>query len=150
MILFLDFDGVLHPEPCYDQTMLFCRRSLLEDCLRDFPDVQIVITSTWRERHSFDALRALFATDIAARIIDVTPQWSDLLDLRSSMSYMRQVEVMGWLRQNGEPWTQWVALDDKPWLFKPFLSNLVTCDGEVGLDEGVLQKLRSKLAQMAN
>jgi hypothetical protein len=149
MILFLDFDGVLHPEPCLDQSMLFCRRRLLEDCLRDFPDVKIVITSTWRERHSLDAMRALFVPDIGARIIGVTPQWRDLLDLLSSMAYLRQVEVQGWLRQHGQPWTQWVALDDKPWLFKPFLSNLVTCDGEVGLDEITLQKLRSKLAQMS-
>ncbi|MFZ3000646.1 MAG: HAD domain-containing protein [Undibacterium umbellatum] len=52
MILFLDFDGVLHPEPCYDKTQLFSCLPRLEAILRDFPTVQIVISSTWRKNWS--------------------------------------------------------------------------------------------------
>ena len=51
MILFLDFDGVLHPEPCDEDGEPFCNLPALEAILRDFPAVEIVISSMWR----FDA-----------------------------------------------------------------------------------------------
>lgn len=37
MILFLDFDGVLHPAICHCDADLLCRRPLLESVLRDCP-----------------------------------------------------------------------------------------------------------------
>lgn len=49
MILFLDFDGVLHPQyedqvvPAY---VAFCHLSRFERVMRDFPAVQVVISST--------------------------------------------------------------------------------------------------------
>lgn len=36
MILFLDFDGVLHPEPSLAKDA-FCRLPLIEEILQDFP-----------------------------------------------------------------------------------------------------------------
>ena len=46
MILFLDFDGVLHPEPSLAKDA-FCRLPLIEEILQDFPQVQIVVSSAW-------------------------------------------------------------------------------------------------------
>lgn len=43
MIFFLDFDGVMHP---FNQTDLFCREEHLARVLRDFPDVDVVISSS--------------------------------------------------------------------------------------------------------
>ncbi len=147
MILFLDFDGVLHPDPCHDAGMLLCHLPRLESVLRDFPDVQVVISSTWRATRTLDELRAYFSQDIAARVIDVTPSWSDLPDLLDIIghSYVRQVEIEGWLRASGRPWEQWIAIDDKAYWFKPFLSNLVSCNSWIGLDDVVVEKLKSKL-----
>ncbi|WP_205895069.1 HAD domain-containing protein [Metapseudomonas otitidis] len=53
MILFLDFDGVLHPE--YDgqatpADVVFCHLPRFEAVMRDHPEVEIVISSTWREQ----------------------------------------------------------------------------------------------------
>lgn len=146
MILFLDFDGVLHPEPSYQNDEPFCRRPLFESVMRDFPKVEIVISSTWRETRTIDQLRALFSEDIAARILGVTPNWKNLPELVSVIGqYPRHVEIEGWLRQHQRSWESWVALDDRPYWFRPFLSNLVRCESAVALNEEVISHLRHKL-----
>ncbi len=83
MILFLDFDGVLHPEPCYSDSDLFCHRPLFESVMREFPDIEIVISSTWRQNRSLAQLKALFSDDIAACIVGVTPDWRELVGKKS-------------------------------------------------------------------
>lgn len=72
MILFLDIDGVLHPDPPQPDQRL---RSLpcLIAVLRDFPLVEVVISSLWREHLLLDQLRYLFPADLRERIIGVTP-----------------------------------------------------------------------------
>lgn len=145
MILFLDFDGVLHPDPCYDDRTLFCCLPLLESVLRDFPNVQIVISSTWREKRNLNELRSLFSPDVSNRIIGVTPCWKDCPDVFEVVGYQRQAEIEAWLRSSGEPWRNWVAIDDKAFLFKPFLPNLVKTNSSVGFDENIKRELRERL-----
>lgn len=57
MILFLDFDGVLHPDAAFlvkgrptlkAEGQLFMWAPLLVDVLADFPEVQIVLSTSWR------------------------------------------------------------------------------------------------------
>jgi hypothetical protein len=145
MLLFLDFDGVLHPEPCQDEE-LFCRLAQFEDLMHDFPQVDIVISSTWRDKRDLSTLRKLFSPSIAERIIGVTPTWSDHLELLEVIGqYQRHVEIEGWLRQQGRAWESWIALDDRAYLFKPFLPDLVICDSSTGLTEQVVLALRRKL-----
>jgi hypothetical protein len=145
MILFLDFDGVLHPEVCA-YSLLFCHLPLLENLLRDFPDVEIVVTSTWRRAKSLDELQALFSEDIGRRVIGVTPLWFEVRELYESIGYQRQAEVEGWLQETGRLLEKWVAIDDHAGLFKPSLPNLVLCAPDVGIDEAVLKQLAGKLA----
>jgi hypothetical protein len=145
MILFLDFDGVLHPAVCSADAELLCCRPLLESVLRDCPDVDIVISSTWRERRTLSQLQALFSPDIGARIVGVTPLWQDIQDEASMGTYVRQAEIQSWLRQVGRAWEAWVALDDQPWLFRPFLPNLVHSDPASGLTIEACAALRQKL-----
>src|SRR5262245_12206268 len=71
VILFLDFDGVLHPAGCHT-TRHFSELPRFEALIRQYPDVRIVISSTWQEMFPLPALRALFSEDIAARIIGRT------------------------------------------------------------------------------
>jgi hypothetical protein len=52
-IIMLDFDGVTHPDNFFDANF-FCRLPLIEEVLRKFPSVKIVISSSWREHHSLD------------------------------------------------------------------------------------------------
>lgn len=76
MTLFLDFDGALHPHPCVVQFKL-CLCNPIEGILREFPQVDIVLSTAWRLRYpldtSGDTLKHPFASDIAERIVGVTP-----------------------------------------------------------------------------
>lgn len=94
MILFLDFDGVLHP--FHRPLGTFVLLSYFEDVLRDFPAVNIVISSTWREEYSLPQLQKFFSEDIARRIIDVTPSWQDL----NIIMFVKQKFWLGNVRQN--------------------------------------------------
>lgn len=144
----MDFDGVLHPEPCTDG-QLFCHLPKLENLLHEFPAVQIVISSTWRSNRTIDELRQFFSPDIAARLISCTPYWQHLPELVEviGITYTRQVEIEGWLRAAGRPWENWVALDDRGYCFKPFLPNLIKCESKIGITDEVLEQLRKKFNQ---
>lgn len=43
----------------------------------------------------------------------------------------------------------WLAIDDRPYLFRPFSNVVVECDPKRGADEPVLVLLKSRLIQMA-
>ncbi|MBC3862425.1 hypothetical protein H8K32_09975 [Undibacterium jejuense] len=146
MILFLDFDGVLHPEPCYEEAQLFSCLPRLENVLRDFPEVQIVISSTWRDKRSLIELKAFFSEDIADRIIGTTPAWREIPEIMDTIGYQRHAEIEGWLRKSCRPWINWLAIDDKPYLFKPFLKNLIKTNSPTGFDEQAEGRLRNCLS----
>jgi len=150
MILFLDFDGVLHPEPCYEVSNFFIFLPRLEAVLRDFPSVKIVISSTWRLNHDLQSIREIFSIDISPRVIDVTPHWTSVPELMDVIGYQRHAEIEAWLRKSNAPWLQWVALDDKPYLYRPFLKNLVRTNSTTGFDEIAESYLRQKFTDLSN
>jgi hypothetical protein len=135
MILFLDFDGVLHPAVNYDATQLLSKLPMLETVLRHCPDVEVVISSTWRENRTLAQLQALFSPDIAPRIAGVTPQWRNIQSADTYGTYVRQAEVEAWLRSAGRAWQQWLAVDDQPHLFRPFCKQLLLTNPTTGLTE---------------
>jgi len=138
MILFLDFDGVLHPFDCPDG--MFTLLSDFERVMRDFPEVDIVISSSWREAHALDELRGLFSPDIARRIIDATPIMRDF-----THECVRELEILAWLREVGREKEPWVAIDDFEKFFSPGCENLVLTDTNIGFDERVERELRKRL-----
>lgn len=146
MILFLDFDGVLHPEGeghLPSDGTDFCFLPRLEALLREFPHVRIVISSMWRERLSHDELRALFAPDIAARIVGATPP--PRRDVAGYAHARREGEICEWLAANGGVEQPWVALDDAEWQFDRHLTRLVVCGSFTGFDDQAAQALRAHL-----
>lgn len=145
MVLFLDFDGVLHPAVCYDRSRLFCRRPLLESVLRKCPSVEVVISSTWRFDRTLADLRELFASDIQDRIVGMTGRWQEIQDEASSATYVRQAEVEHWMRASSRASKSWLALDDQPYLFRPFCENLIRTDPDVGLSEEGTAALLARL-----
>lgn len=139
MILFLDFDGVLHP---FERPNgVFSLLPDFERVMRELGDVDIVISSTWREAHTLDELRSLFSPDMQERIIDVTPVFSD-----PDHPYIREAEIAAWLREAGREDETWAAIDDTEWLFSPRCRNLVLVDTDVGFDEEVERELRGRLS----
>jgi HAD domain in Swiss Army Knife RNA repair proteins len=144
-ILFLDFDGVLHPEFCAP-SKYFCQLPLLEEYLRSQPEISIVISSTWRLNRALAALKESFSANIADRIIGVTPKFVELSAVPDTLAaFHREAECDAWLRQNRCRTSPWVALDDRSWLFRPFSKHLVLTDGSVGLTAETVNTLRSRL-----
>ena len=146
MILFLDFDGVLHPEHMGEPTpsdVIFCHLPRFEAVMRDFSAVKIVISSMWRYDFSLDELKARFSPDIAMRIIGTTR----LAD-RTNDTYLparREKEILAWLVDSGNETSPWLALDDAAWQFDLHLTKLVRCTWYIGLDEAAELRLREAL-----
>lgn len=134
MILFLDFDGVLHPYPPTRSDPLWCRSNLLIDWLDTRPDIEVVVSSTWRLTRDLQQIRELLPQRLAANVIGCTGLVQEEL-------YARQLECEQWMRANREPWIHWVALDDSIWNFRPFEKRLVTCNRSTGIDESVVKLL---------
>ena len=81
-VLFLDFDGVLHPAgvPTINSDgefvpdeRLFLWRADLEGELRAHPELRIVISSDWRKYHAEEELAAFLGRDLGQRIVGVMP-----------------------------------------------------------------------------
>lgn len=126
IVLFLDFDGVLHPDPPNSQHPLWCRASLLVTWLDKHPDVGVVVSSTWRQGRSIEALQALLPSGLGERVVGTTPTESVEL-------YTRQAECEAWMRAHQLPWTPWLALDDRLWNFRPFEQRLLLTNRQIGL-----------------
>jgi hypothetical protein len=142
MILFLDFDGVLHPDgfryPVVD-FRYFNRLPKLEGLLRIYPHVRIVISSLWRLRMELPQLREIFSPDIRDRLIGTTPLPLRFDDAIYILDF-REREIVRWLEGNGGIDQPWVALDDAPFL--NHLGRLVPCQPLVGFDDAAERALR--------
>jgi hypothetical protein len=134
MILFLDFDGVLHPYSRPSGVLALV--PYFERFMRNYPYVKIVISSAWREVHTLQALRSFFSEDIAKRIIDVTPQFDNF-----DHEFIREAEIRAWLHATGRMHEPWVAIDDMPEFFSPDCGNLVVVDTDIGFNESTEQEL---------
>lgn len=152
-VLFLDFDGVLHSEPSLPKEA-FTQLPLIEAVLRDFPAVDIVISSTWRLDWMGDAdavaqLRRHFSPDIAPRVVGVTPFLGRLrengLDV---LPYTRELECWAWLKSNRSVRTPWLALDDRDEWFLPGCPNLMKVDGGDGFMPSDEDLFRQHLTRM--
>lgn len=147
-ILFLDFDGVLHPEDCHESKHFSCL-PVLEGVLRQAPEWQVVITSTWRLAKPLDQLRGFFSPDIAARVVGETPRFSELTDVPSSLlGYQREAECHAWLRDNDLSYLPWLGLDDRSWLYRPFCKTLFLVNGKTGLTWDVADQLAIKMRHL--
>jgi hypothetical protein len=146
VILFLDFDGVLHPAyeaQAVPADVAFCHLPRFEAVLRDFPQVEIVISSLWRHQLPFDKLTARFSADIRRRIIGITPGLDD--QAADYVPARREEEILGWLADNGRTGEPWIALDDAIWLFEKHRDRVVTCIHYRGFDDEAANALRARL-----
>lgn len=139
MILFLDFDGVVHPEPSKAE-YAFCRLHLIEEILQDFPLVEIVVSSAWHlewetEQESVANLKEHFSYALRERLVGVTPDHSKTTPQNAPdglAEYMREWECMDWLGKNRPAGTPYLMLDDRDWWFRPDNPHLMIVDCDSG------------------
>jgi hypothetical protein len=147
-ILFLDFDGVTHPDPCRKE-LFFCKLPLIENVLRQQSAVDVVVSSSWRYDHSLREIQSLFAPDIAARIVGVTPSVSRTDDEgwipRHLLQHHREWECRKWLRQNHSAETPWLAIDDMAAWFTPNCSDLLSTNASDGFHQSQISSLQQMI-----
>jgi hypothetical protein len=126
--LFLDFDGVLSPlsvEGTADasevvHTPLFGWLPVLAAALKPYPDVVIVVHSTWRYTHDLDELRELLGS-LGARVGGATPLGP------------RYESILWWLHLNPS-FTDYRILDDDAKEFpNPPPAELILCNPTTGV-----------------
>lgn len=139
-ILLLDFDGVLNSVGSfiYNERMrklglsktpthesfdpIAC--SNLQYILEELPDVQIVVSSTWRKYNTLAALQEIFKVNhlLPERMIGTTPE---------SKEGYRGKEIETYLKAHPEV-TEFVIVDDDSDM-EPYMDRLVKTDGRNGL-----------------
>lgn len=161
MILFLDFDGVLHPAHVYyergkivlhapEGITLFHWVPELEAALRGHPDVKIVLSTSWVPTLGFDEAKARLSAALQERVIGAT--WHSHFTREHGIT--REVWSVGMTR-----WQQikmyvdrhctdrWIAIDDNDegWPFDK-RHHLVKTHEDFGLGQADrVKELRAKL-----
>jgi hypothetical protein len=143
-LLYLDFDGVLHPleTPALDDDFrlidnpdLFQWTPLLATTLVDFPDVQIVVSSDWRRLFDNGALVRLLGP-LGSRFVGVV----DIIDQDRSEEIRRDAAA--------RRAKCWLALDDHPTVQVAAQTDprFIVCDPKLGISEPrILAALRQRL-----
>lgn len=149
MILFLDFDGVLHPissriirqeagtlviEQDQEGEPLFCRVPLLAAVLRDFPEVKIVLSTSW-VRYVPKAALLQPLEGLADRVIGSLSPYERGTRYERAKTFLEPFE--------GEPW---IAIEDDRRNF-PETAPVLWTDSSTGLTIKDLAGLRTLLAE---
>ncbi len=148
MILFLDFDGVLHSLSGKNDDEYFCRLPVLWEILRTCPEVEVVFSTSWREiyrpEQMLDFVTANGGEDLRHRFIGQTPSISvdpDADDYRS-----REIECLAWLSENDRGHAHWLALDDLEYWFSHKSPNLYLVNELTGLTEDDIPAIIERLS----
>ena len=149
-IVFVDFDGVLHPASCTESSHAMHANALAKVLVN--ADARVVVSSTWRLRRNLAALRMAVGPALGSLIVGKTPIYTEL-DLKllpdRLHAFQRHTECVAWMRKHHETPDAWLALDDRSYIFYPFCPNLIKCDERTGLDVQTLNLLTERLATMA-
>ncbi|MYN04548.1 hypothetical protein GTP41_20865 [Pseudoduganella sp. DS3] len=129
MVLFLDFDGVLHEYDASERSLLR-HVPLLSNVLRQHMDIDVVIASDWRKSHTLIQLAAYFPNDLHNRFVGVTSEGP-------ARVRQRERECWRWLCDHLRANERWIAIDDNLNNFGPDLPGLgavLFVDPATGLD----------------
>lgn len=154
VVLYLDFDGVLHHEDVWWHYRrgafintpgfeLFQHMPLLEQALLPFPEVRIVLSTSWVRVRRFSRAVKRLSPPLRERVIGAT--FHTRMNRTAFEELPRGVQVLNDVARR-KP-LNWVALDDATDGWTPeSLDHLVPCDSVLGLSApGVLEELCRQL-----
>jgi len=152
MILYLDFDGVLHPDDVYldhrnRPTLrgfgeLFQYAGRLEQILAPYPAVQIVLSTSWVRIKGFDRSCRRLPPGLRQRVIGATWHSHMKRDREASDVWIndtpRYEQILHDVRRRRL--AEWTALDDDDLGWPPAAKrHLIACDPTLGLSEPRVQ-----------
>lgn len=159
LVLYLDFDGVLHHEnvrisnktgpflQAPERYILFQHAELLASLLRPYPKVLIVLSTSWAVRYGLTAAAKKLPSELQARVIGGTfhnrhMHMQEFLDTHRGQQIAADV-----LRRQPR---DWIALDDDEEGWCPsHLNHFVQTHMYEGIsDPEVLSKFKAKLEAM--
>lgn len=162
LVIFLDFDGVLHHVNADSETFFEKSLHLIQALEYSDPEEQIplVVSSNWRLTNALGTLKETLPDPIARRIIGVTP---DLIDSSPSLAWnngnspsryrVRQREIETWM-STYSPAGKWLAIDDIASGFEEQSRSLIHVAGETrfsnspGLNESHEALITQKIEEM--
>lgn len=128
-VLSVDFDGILHPAAPADATACehpFGWLPLVAGVLAPYPDVGVLVHSTWRYAYSSSELYEMLG-ELGPRFVGATPLGP------------RYVSVRLWLQHN-RAFTSCRIRDDDPTAFPtPAPPELILCDPRHGVSDARVQ-----------
>lgn len=138
-LLFLDFDGVLHPNGA-TAPACFSRAAALTRVLDAAPEAHVVVSSSWRFHHTGQELLAAMPSALAARVVACT---GPALPGR----HQRHREIVVFIERHARchPWR---ALDDATCEFPTACPELIACNGGIGLEASQLTALEAWLSRL--
>lgn len=162
MLLFLDFDGVLHPDAVYlrlngkielrTQGELFMWSDRLSVALEPHPDVKIVLSTSWARHLGFKRARKALPAGLAAKVIGATwhsamgKGWPDYIPWDDQARFE---QIAAYLSRLSAP-VPWLAIDDddRGWP-EEHRRHLVHTDAAFGLSaESAQADLRRRLQSL--
>lgn len=159
MILFLDFDGVLHPDAVYllrngkielrSAGELFMWAPQLIGALTARPDIRIVLSTSWVRNLGYQKSLNALPIELGLRVIGAT--WHSAMS-RDSTDYIpwdnqtRYEQIAAWLARRPQH-SHWLAIDDDTFGWPNHLrKHLITTDPMRGLSASeALAELGGKL-----
>jgi hypothetical protein len=159
-LLFLDFDGVLHNEACYwhprrgpylkapPRYTLFQHAELLAQLLEPYPNVAIVLSTSWVRQYSCDKAARRLPPALRRRVIGATYHREMPGDSFAYLSRGEQVTADVLRRKP----SSWLALDDDPIGWPEWsLPHLLLTDPYEGISlPELVEELRLRLALLAS
>ena len=143
-VLFLDFDGVLHPDAVYlsrqgptlkAEGTLFMWAPILTNLLVDFPMISLVLSTSWVRHLGYKRALAYLPIELQERVIGATwhssmaKHWVDenLWDGKTRYDQICRYAARSQLRE-------WIALDDdiQGWA-EDSAQRLIACTPDLGL-----------------
>lgn len=155
--LYLDFDGVLHDDAVYWHPkrgiylatlnrILFEWSHILEELVEPFPDLQIILSTSWVRMRSFEFAKSKLPISLQKRVIGATFHNRELQKIEfDHMSRWQQISSDA-KRRNLE---NWFAIDNdcRGWP-EQFRDRLVLTNDRLGLsEESVQNQIREFLSQ---
>ena len=126
-LIFLDFDGVLHPlQPEVSQLERFCWLPTLEALVSGFSDVYIVVHSTWRYEYTEPEIRQLLGS-LGHRFVGCAPR-------------APRQQAIEMVLQANRGLRGHLVLDDDPREFSGSALNVLLLDPQRGLSDEAAQR----------